>query len=164
MNKSYLRFLEFIKLAERKPIRYKRKVKYELSTERLNKLIEQYFTDFEESMIMKSIEFKVSDKADLLFLLRYHFRLWITIKEQTITIYKNFPTQFKIIKEVNKTNHLFTPKTFEVGQILYFKNHGYSSVNWLNGIPLAESLTLIEGTEIIPTTQINYDFIEAILD
>ncbi len=162
MNKSYFKFLQFIKSTERKSIQYKRKVKYELSTERLDELIGQYFLDFDELIITKSIQFKASDKTDLLFLLRYHFRLWITIEQQTITIFKDFPSQFKIIKEVNKTNHPFTPKIFQVGQILYFKSHGYSSANWLNGIPLAEALIPIENTGIIPTTQINYGFIEAL--
>ena len=146
MDKSYLAFLQFIKSSEKKPIRYKRKIKYELSIERLNQLIETYFIGFDASITTKSIVFKAADKADLLFLLRYHFRLWITIDDLTIIIYKYFPTRFKIIQQVDTTNHWFTPKSFKVGQIMYFNNHGYSSANWLNGIPLAESLTPINET------------------
>jgi hypothetical protein len=149
---------------ERLTISYKRKVKYEITVERLNILINTYFDDFNEDILKKTFIVEMRDMEDVLFLLRYHFRIWITVKNTTITIYKNFPTHFRIIKEVNKDNHWFTPKTFEVGQILYFKNNGYRLTNWLKGIPLCENLRPTEGTEIIATTQINYEFIEAILD
>jgi hypothetical protein len=162
MDKSYLAFLKILQTPplERKAICYKRKVKYEISIERLNELVSTYFDNFEK--MEKNIFVEMTDMEEVLFLLRYHFRLWITIQNTQITIYKNFPNRFKIIKEVNKENHWFVPKTFEVGQIMYFKSHGYSSANWLNGIPLAESLTPVENTDIIPTTQINYGYIEAL--
>lgn len=163
-SKSYLAFLKIIETPslERKTIRYKRKVKYEISIERLEELVSTYFEDFDDETVKKTINVKQADIEDVLFLLRYHFRLWIEVDSTSITVFKNMPAQFKIIKEVNRENHWFVPKTFEVGQVMYFKSHGYSSANWLNGIPLAESLTPIEGTDIIPTTQINYDFIEVI--
>jgi hypothetical protein len=164
MDKSYLAFLKILQTPplERKAICYKRKVKYEISIERLNELVSTYFDNFDTEKMEKNIFVEMTDMEEVLFLLRYHFRLWITIQNTQITIYKNFPNRFKIIKEVNKENHWFVPKIFEVGQIMYFKSHGYSSANWLNGIPLAESLTPVENTDIIPTTQINYGYIEAL--
>jgi hypothetical protein len=164
MDKSYLAFLKMMETPplERKAIRYKRKVKYEITAERLNVLVSTYFEGFDHTIIERTFLIEKTDIEDLLFLFRYHFRLWITIDNSSITVFRNIPLRFKIIKEVNRENHWFVPKTFEVGQIMYFKSHGYSSANWLNGIPLAESLTTVKNTDIIPTTQINYGFIEAL--
>lgn len=164
MDKSYLAFLKMLQTPplERKAIRYKRKVKYEISVERLNALVNRYFKNFDNEIIKKTILVEMTDTEDVLFLLRFHFRMWIEINNTSMTIFRNIPARFKIIKEVNRENHWFVPKTFEVGQIMYFKSHGYSSANWLNGIPLAEFLTPIENTDIISTTQINYGFIEAL--
>ena len=166
MDKSYLAFLKVLQTPplERRAICYKRKIKYEITVERLNELICAYFDNFDEETIEKKVLIKMTDLEDVLFLLRFHFRMWITVNHTSITVFKNIPARFKIIKAVNKTNHWFAPKTFEIGQIMYFKANGYSSANWLNGIPLAESLTPIEGTEIIPTTQINYEYIEALAE
>lgn len=164
MDKSYLAFLKMLQTPplERKAIRYKRKVKYEISVERLNALVNRYFKNFDNEIIKKTILVEMTDTEDVLFLLRFHFRMWIEINNTSMTIFRNIPARFKIIKEVNRENHWFVPKTFEVGQIMYFKSHGYSSANWLNGIPLAEFLTPIKNTDIISTTQINYGFIEAL--
>jgi len=46
-----------------------------------------------------------------------------------------------------------------VGEVLFYSNSVYGSCNFLNGIPLAESLEPVEGTTIIATTQINYGYI-----
>lgn len=161
MEKSYLNFLKMLSIvpSERKAIHYKRKTKYEISKPRLNELVERYFKDFNQDIIEKNISVEKTDMEDLLFLLRYHFRMWVEIKDSSLTIFKNFPSQFKIIMEVNKSNHPFTPQIFEAGQIMYFYPYAYGTVNWLNGIPLATSLTPIEDTNIIATTQINYNFI-----
>jgi hypothetical protein len=42
---------------------------------------------------------------------------------------------------------------------MYSVTPAYSSVNRMNGIPLWNNLKTIEGTELIPSVQINYDFI-----
>ncbi len=162
MEKSYSKFLEMLSSTplERKAIIYKRKIKYEIQTPRLNELVKRYFDGFDGNLTEKTITIENSDMEDILFLLRYHFRMWIEVKDASLTIFKNFPSQFKIIKEVNKSNHPFTPQTFKVGTIMYFNDSSYGTANWLNGIPLAISLTPVEGTSIIPTTQINYDFIQ----
>jgi hypothetical protein len=100
------------------------------------------------------------DKDIVIFLLRVHFRQWIEVEGVNIKVYKDFPQQFEVIKEVNKYNHFFTPRTFLVGEVLFYRNSVYGSCNFLNGIPLAESLEPVEGTTIIATTQINYGYIK----
>ena len=35
---------------------------------------------------------------------------WIEVEGFNITLYKDFPQQFEVIKEVNKYNHYFTPR------------------------------------------------------
>ena len=87
---------------------------------------------------------------------------WIEVEGFNITLYKDFPQQFEVIKEVNKYNHYFTPRTFLVGEVLIYGNSVYGSCNFLNGIPLAESLEPVAGTNIIATTQINYGYIKPI--
>ena len=67
-----------------------------------------------------------------------------------------------VIKEVNKSNHHFTPKTFAKGTIMYSVSSAYSSSNGLSGTSLWDSLNPIEGTDLIPSIQINYDFIKPI--
>ena len=42
---------------------------------------------------------------------------------------------------------------------MYSVTPAYSSANRMNGIPLWNSVKTIEGTELIPSVQINYDFI-----
>jgi hypothetical protein len=43
---------------------------------------------------------------------------------------------------------------------MYLSTNVYGTTNYLNGIPLAESLEPIPETDIIPTTQINYQYIK----
>jgi len=43
---------------------------------------------------------------------------------------------------------------------MYFSTNLYGTTNYVNGIPLAESLEPVQGTNIIPSTQINYKYIK----
>ena len=140
-------------------LNYKRKYKRIITFDTLLKL---YQTCFSYLSFKANEEITVSkdDKDIVIFLLRVHFRQWIEVQGFSITLYKDFPKQFEVIKEVNKCNHFFTPRTFLVGEVLIYSNSVYGSCNFLNGIPLAESLEPVAGTTIIATTQINYKYIK----
>ena len=149
---------------DRKPIRYVRKLKYEITKDRLNYLFDEYFLQITDEAHYQSFFFRDDDLPALMVILRYHFRLWIEFDEyhNFIRVYKTFPSKFKLIKEVNKQNHWFTPKVFKKGAIMHYTDNSYGTANRMNGIPLSEDLKTIEGTELIPTTQINYEYISPI--
>lgn len=142
-------------------LNYKRKYKRIITFDTLLKLYQTYFRNLSFKANEK-IEVSEEDKDNVSFLLRVHFRKWIEVEGLNITVYKNFPQKFEIIKEVNKYNHFFSPRTFLVGEVLIYGNSVYGSCNFLNGIPLAESLEPVAGTNIIATTQINYGYIKPI--
>ena len=87
--------------------------------------------------------------------------MWLTIEGNHITLYNSFPDKFLITKEVNKNNHFFVPKTFHEGTIMYYKKENFKLSNRMRGIPLAETLISLDEDGIIPTTQINYDYIKS---
>ncbi|WP_296636197.1 hypothetical protein [Polaribacter sp.] len=153
---SYKKLLE-----EGKDLNYNRKYKRRIKLITLQIIYQKYFKDL-SFLINEKIIVSNEDKDIIIFLLRVYFKVWIEIEDIKIIIYKKFPEKFKIIKEVNKYNHFFTPRAFLVGEVLFYRNSVYGTCNFLNGIPLAESLEPVEGTSIIATTQINYEYINPI--
>ena len=103
---------------------------------------------------------KEFDKMNILFVLRSFFRMYVEIRENSVVVFKNFPKKFVLLKEVNNSNHHFTPKTFSKGTIMYSISPSYSSANRMNGVPLWDNLETIEDTELIPSVQIDYDYIK----
>ena len=85
-----------------------------------NTLLKLYQTYFRHLSFIANEEIKVSkeDKDIVIFLLRVHFRQWIELDGFNITVYKDFPQKFEVIKEVNKYKHYFTPRTFVEGEVL----------------------------------------------
>ena len=53
-------------------------------------------------------------------------------------------------------------KPFYKGQILYYIDSSNSNCNRLRGIPLWDNLDQVEGTNIIPSVQINFNYISPI--
>lgn len=151
---------------QRRAIKFNRKLNYMITKERLNYLFKDYFILLTDEGAYQTFYFRKKDVPVLLVLLRLHFKLWIEFKKtgNLLKVYKKFPSTFIITKEVNKQNHWFTPETFTKGTILYFTKNNFDTVNWLNGIPLSKSLKPVEGTNIIPSTQINYEFIVPIIN
>lgn len=145
---------------DRKGIHYKRKPFFNFDINQINQLYDKYFENIKLEENCFTFSYNKEDLEDLLVLLRCHFKLWIEYTNTQITIFKHFPKKFKIIKEVNKKNHWFTPEVFKIGTILFYTENNYGTVNLLNGIPLTRSLIPVKGTNIIPSTQINYNFIE----
>lgn len=160
MKSSISLIQNYVKLLEAGvDLNYKRKYKRIITFNTLSKLYQTYFK-YLSFKANEEIAVSEEDKDIVIFLLRVHFRQWIEVEGVTIKVYKDFPQQFEVIKEVNKYNHFFTPRTFLVGEVLFYRNSVYGSCNFLNGIPLAESLEPVEGTTIIATTQINYGYIK----
>jgi len=139
--------------------RNKRKDAYSLSPDRLLNIYQNYFTNISHTGNYM-FKFSKNDKNDLLFLFRFYLKMYVELNDNLMTVYEEFPTCFKILKEVNTKNHRHTPKTFVKNTIMYLSTNVYGTTNYLNGIPLAESLEPVQGTDIIPTTQINYQYIK----
>lgn len=160
MKSSISLIQNYVKLLEAGvDLNYKRKYKRIITFNTLSKLYQTYFK-YLSFKANEEIAVSEEDKDIVIFLLRVHFRQWIEVEGVNIKVYKDFPQQFEVIKEVNKYNHFFTPRTFLVGEVLFYRNSVYGSCNFLNGIPLAESLEPVEGTTIIATTQINYGYLK----
>ena len=89
---------------ERKAIRYKRKLNYYISTEKLHYLYTEYFLQVIDEEYYQSFFYRDEDFPALLVILRYHFKVWIEFddRHKFIDIYKNFPQRFELIKQVNK--------------------------------------------------------------
>jgi hypothetical protein len=89
---------------------------------------------------MKRLQCLRRIKILLFFLLRVHFRQWIEVEGVNIKVYKDFPQQFEVIKEVNKYNHFFYTKDifgwrglilpeFSLWQLQLFKWYSVSGVS-----------------------------------
>ena len=134
-----------------------RKEKKIITPEEFSILVESYFLNLPEEGNYK-FTFKEFDRENLLFILRYHYRLWIEIWNNQIEIFREFPQEFQIIKEVNKSNHPYIDKILKVGTIMYFRGDS-SLCNWLNGIPLWDDKEEVLEYGLKPSFQINYEYI-----
>lgn len=137
-----------------------RRLKMKVSVDEFSTFSNKYFKNINDKDL--SFKFVVGevDKNSILFVLRSFFNMYVEIKENSIIVFKNFPKKFILLKEVNKSNHYFTPRTFKKGTIMYSISPSYSSTNRMNGVPLWDSLETIEETELVPSVQINYDYIK----
>lgn len=134
-----------------------RKEGIEISPEELAHFGRKYF-----SAIKADENFRFTceeeDLNHILFILRWWYHLWLEIDKNDIIIHANFPAEFIITREVNKSNHRHTPKVFKEGTIMYhLQNSG--TCNWMNGIPLWDDPDEKYIYDLRPTCQINYDFI-----
>ena len=137
-----------------------RRLKMRVSVDEFSVLSEKYFKNLNDDDLTFKIVVNEGDKNTILFILRSFFNLYVELKKSHILVYKNFPNKFILLKEVNKSNHHFTPRTFKKGTIMYSISPSYSSANRMNGVPLWDSLETINDTELIPSVQINYDYIK----
>ena len=120
-------------------------------------IVKSYFLNLPNEGNYK-FTFKEFDRDNLLFILRYHYRLWIEVWNNQIEIFREFPQEFQIIKEVDKSNHPFTTKTFKEGTTMYFRGDS-SMCNWMNGIPLWDDKEEVLEHGLKPSCQINYEHI-----
>ena len=159
---SYLKFRESCLNGIKRDIKSRREGK-KISPDKFCILVERYFNDLPTNKNFK-FKYNQNDIDDLLFILRYEYNLWLEISKTEIEIYNNFPEKFILINDVDKTNHLHTPKSFLKGTIMYFfsDSGGYSSCNWLNGIPLWHNKEDVYDHGLRPSLQINYDFIKRV--
>ena len=121
-------------------------------------IVKSYFLNLPNKGNFKFF-FDENDRDNLLFILRYHYQLWLEVWNNQIEIFREFPKEFQIIKEVNKSNHPHTPKTFKKGTKMYYNSSSYSTSNWLNGIPLWDNKNEEVGNGLKPSCQINYNYI-----
>ena len=128
-----------------------------VSVEEFSELAKKYFNNLNDNNYKFIVD--DDDKNNVLFILRSFFSLYVEVNKSSVKVFKNFPKKFILLKEVNKSNHHFTPKTFPKGTTMYSVVPAYSSTNRMNGIPLWHNLETIEDTELIPSVQINYDYI-----
>ncbi len=143
---------------------YDRKSDMFFSIADFNYYRESYFSSLTKNDCIKISDSK-NDKKNIIALLRLKYNIWLGIDELSITIFKDFPKSFLVIKTINTLNHKHTPISFLKGSIMYFANSGYTgNNNWLKGIPLWNDLNVIEGTSIIPYVQINYEYIEPFIN
>ena len=140
-----------------------RRLKMRVSIKEFNTFSKKYFKNLNDDDLTMKIVVKKQDEKIILFILRSFFCLYVELKKGYMLVYKNFPKKFILKNEVNKSNHHFTPKTFKKGTIMYSISPSYSSVNRMNGVPLWDNLETIEGTELIPSVQVNYNYISPIL-
>ena len=136
-----------------------RRLKLNVTIKEFDKLSKKYFTSLNKYDESFNFIVEEEEKNNVLFILRSYFCFYVEVEKNHITVFKDFPKKFIITKEVNASNHPFTPQTFKKGTIMYSVTPAYSSVNRMNGIPLWNNLKTIEGTELVPCVQINYDFI-----
>jgi hypothetical protein len=134
-----------------------RKEKKKITPETFSIIVKSYFFNLSNEENFK-FTFKEIDKDNLLFILRYQYRLWIEVWNNQIEIFKEFPKEFQIIKEVNKSNHPHIDKTLKVGTLMYFRGDS-SLCNWLNGIPLWNNKTDVLVYGLKQSCQINYEYI-----
>ena len=136
-----------------------RRLKMRVSVDEFSSLSNKYFKNINDKDLTFKFIVEEFDKMNILFVLRSFFRMYVEIRENSVVVFKNFPKKFILLKEVNKSNHHFTPKTFSKGTIMYSISPSYSSANRMNGVPLWDNLETIEDTELIPSVQIDYDYI-----
>jgi len=129
-----------------------------ITPEEFSIIVKSYFLNLPNKGNFKFF-FDENDRDNLLFILRYHYQLWLEVWNNQIEIFREFPEEFQIIKEVNKSNHPHTPKTFKKGTKMYYNSSSYSTINWLNGIPLWDNKNEEVGNGLKPSCQINYNYI-----
>ena len=159
---SYIKFINSFKKGINLDIK-SRKLNVKITTYEFDLLSNKYLKKINDEGLFSKLSIEEMDRQKILFLLRVYFGLWIEIDKNQIKIFKRFPEKFKIIKEVNKSNHYFTPKVFLKGTIMYSVKAAYSSANKMNGVTLWDNLKTVEGTKIVPSVQINYEYINPII-
>jgi len=137
-----------------------RRLKMKVSVDEFRAFSRKYFKNINDKGLSFKFVIDEVDKNSILFVLRSFFNMYVEVKENSVVVFKNFPRKFILLKEVNKSNHHFTPRTFKKGTIMYSISPSYSSANRMNGVPLWDSLETIKDTELIPSVQINYDYIK----
>ena len=140
-----------------------RRLKMRVSIKEFSTFSKKYFKNLNDDDLIIKIVVKKEDEKIILFILRSFFSLYVELKKGHMLVYKNFPKKFILLKDINKSNHHFTPKTFKEGTIMYTISPSYSTINRMNGVPLWDNLGTIEGTELVPSVQINYNYINPIL-
>lgn len=167
MNQGYKKLVSELEKPHvlRKGFNRKRRNPFSISDVRINALYDKYFSVISLENHRFTFIVEDSDFDEIVYLLRVHYQLWIEIKGFSITFYREFPKRFKLTREVNSSNHKYTPLSISQETVMELTEDPYGVINYNNGIPLTGKI-LIESDEVSPVTkpylQINYEFLKAI--
>ena len=95
-----------------------RRLKMKVSVDEFSAFSRKYFKNINDKGLSFKFVIDEVDKNSILFVLRSFFNMYVEVKENSVVVFKNFPKKFILLKEVNKSNHHFTPRTFKKWTIM----------------------------------------------
>ena len=161
---AFNQFMEdFFSPKKLKTISKGRNLKYSITKSKLNSLFRNsikvtFYNDDEVLLFCKK-----KDVNLFLYLVRTHYHLYIEEEipeSQYFKVFRFFPQVFQIKKEVNPKNHPHFRGKLNIGTEMILIDNHYGVVNYAKGLPLC--IGNIQNSDLEITTQINYDYIEAI--
>jgi len=154
----------YIKLptADKRKISFKRKYNVVLTIERQEYLFYKYFKNLDRNPNTFTINVLPQDYMDIEVLLRCYWMIWFEKSGFELTLFSKHPEVFRIKMDVNPQNHWFTYETIPINTMMYLGDNNYGVVNRLKGIPLKKHPNKHVIDTVEASTQINYEYIEAI--
>jgi len=138
-------------------------LKSELRKERVQYLFNSYLKEIRESDKISSVFVLDNNIEDLKHLLRKILKVYVEIEFNRFKIFNIFPKDFEVIKKISKENHpWFREFEIEVGTKLLISHSNYGTCDILRGLPLCINNEVVEGTTLIPSFQIGYDYVKPI--
>ena len=138
-------------------------LKSELKKERVLYLYNSYLKEISELDETSTISVSDNDIEDLKYLLRKILKIYVEIEGNEFKIFNVFPKEFEVIKKISRENHpWFREFEIEVGTKLFISHSNYGTCNVLRGLPLWINDEVIEGTTLVPSVQIGYDYVKPI--
>ena len=146
-----------------KPIKKGRYVTYSITKNKLQSLFRNsikvtFYTDDDVLLFCKK-----KDVNLLLYLVRTHYNLYIEEEipeSQYFKVFRFFPQVFQIKKEVTEKNHPHFRGHLTIGTEMILTDDHYGVVNYAKGLPLSKNDP--QKYDVETTTQINYEYIEAV--
>lgn len=146
-----------------KPIKKGRYVTYSITKNKLQSLFRNsikvtFYTDDDVLLFCKK-----KDVNLLLYLVRTHYNLYIEEEipeSQYFKVFRFFPQVFQIKKEVTEKNHPHFRGHLTIGTEMILTDDYFGVVNYANGLPLCKNDS--QKSDMETTTQINYEYIEAV--
>ena len=135
----------------------------ELKKERVQYLYNSYLKEISELNETSTISVSDNDIEDLKYLLRKILKIYVEIEGNEFKIFNVFPKEFEVVKKISRENHpWFREFEIEFGTKLFISHSNYGTCNVLRGLPLWINDEVIEGTTLVPSVQIGYDYVTPI--
>ena len=77
-----------------------RRLKMRVSVDEFSALSNKYFKNINDKDLTFKFIVEEFDKMNILFVLRYFFRMYVEIRENSVVVFKNFPNKFDDLKSV----------------------------------------------------------------